>query len=85
MYYIVHVYCMLFLLRVVEQNQVQVQCTCFTECDIVDVSVNREVMRSYTEFSTAVLITSMASYHSKNHNLLMNILDDGDSKMCTIT
>lgn len=69
MYYIVHVYCMLFLLRVVEQNQVQVQCTCFTECDIVYVSVNREVMRSYTEFSTAVLITSMASYHSKNHNL----------------
>lgn len=69
MYYIVHVYCMLFLLRVVEQNQVQVQCTCFTECDIVDVSVNREVMRSYTEFSTAILITSMASYHSKNHNL----------------
>lgn len=69
MYYIVHVYCMLFLLRVVEQNQVQVQCTCFTECDNVDVSVNREVMRSYTEFSTAVLITSMASYHSKNHNL----------------
>lgn len=44
MYYIVHVYCMLFLLRVVEQNQVQVQCTCFTECDIVDVSVDREVM-----------------------------------------
>lgn len=69
MYYIVHVYCMLFLLRVVEQNQVQVQCTCFTKCDIVDVSVNREVMRSCTEFSTAVLITSMASYHSKNHNL----------------
>lgn len=67
MYYIVQVYCMLFLLRVVEQNQVQ--CTCFTECDIVDVSVNREVMRSNTEFSTAVLITSMASYHSKNHNL----------------
>lgn len=73
MFYIVHVpvHFMLFLLRVVEQNQVpvQVQCTCFTECDIVDVSVDREVMRSYTEFPTAILITSMASYHSKNHNL----------------
>lgn len=43
--------------------------TCFTECDIVDVSIDREVMWCDTEFSTTILVTSMASYHSENHNL----------------
>ena len=38
--------------------------TCIRECDIVDMFVDSKVMWRDTEFSTAILVTTVACYHS---------------------